>query len=67
MGLISFTGAETPITRHASKAKAATPARTLSLGVPASIITPEGVPLTAARQWRDFPLCAGQLEESLPT
>ena len=24
------------------------------LGIPASIITPEGVPLSAARQWRDF-------------
>ena len=42
-GALSFTGVETGYA-----------AADFMLGIPSSIITPEGVPLTAARQWRDF-------------
>ncbi len=41
-GQLSFSGSET-----------GNAAADYILGVPASVITPEGVPLTAARQWRD--------------
>jgi hypothetical protein len=42
-GEMSFTGAET-----------GNAAADYMIGSPASVITPEGVPLTEARQWRDF-------------
>lgn len=42
-GSMSFTGSET-----------GNAAADFILGVPATVITPEGVPLSAARQWRDF-------------
>ena len=42
-GSISFSGSET-----------GNAAADYMLGVPSSVITPEGVPLSMARQWRDF-------------
>ncbi len=42
-GQLSFTGSET-----------GNAGADFMLGIPASIITPEGVPLSASRQWRDF-------------
>ena len=42
-GQLSFTGSET-----------GNAAADYILGIPASLITPEGVPLSASRQWRDF-------------
>jgi outer membrane receptor protein involved in Fe transport len=42
-GSMSFTGSET-----------GNAAADFILGVPANVITPEGVPLSMARQWRDF-------------
>ena len=62
-GVITFNGTETA--NNSSNAPAnetGYDGADFILGVPSNIITPEGVPLTAVRQWRRRRLCAGQLE-----
>jgi hypothetical protein len=53
-GSISFTGAETAYNQSKVSNETGNGAADFMIGVPASVITPEGVPLTMARQWRDF-------------
>ena len=53
-GSISFSGSETAYNQKKVSNETGNGAADFMIGVPASLITPEGVPLTMARQWRDF-------------
>ena len=54
LGSISFTGAETKYNASKISTEGGNAAADFMIGAPASLITPEGVPLTMAREWRDF-------------
>ena len=54
LGQISFTGTETAYNAASVKGESGNAGADFMIGAPATIITPEGVPLTAAREWRDF-------------
>jgi hypothetical protein len=54
LGSIGFTGTETAYNAAKISTEKGNAAADFMIGSPATIITPEGIPLTAAREWKDY-------------